>query len=75
MAIQNTCDGCGQPVETPNKIGIVLVRDYCDACKAVVEAYMQARDDLHTALASEWDTGATALREEYGAKLEALPDA
>ena len=48
MAITFTCDGCGRPCGAEaRRIGIAVVRDYCDECAPRIEEYMTALDDLH----------------------------
>jgi hypothetical protein len=75
MATTITCDGCGNGIDgPPEKIGYVLVRDYCAPCAAIVAELGADIDALHTRLANSWREDLETTRAQYRTKLRQLPD-
>lgn len=78
MAVHYACDGCGNPVETPSRRGLVIVREYCDACTNIVDGYLTERDVVHDSISEQWARRMAALQREtverqYGLKLPDVP--
>lgn len=46
MAISFSCDGCGNPVTDPVKIGHITRREYCEECKVIAERFVEAEESL-----------------------------
>jgi hypothetical protein len=44
--IHFSCDGCGEPVETPVKIGKVIEREYCETCAVLAQKFIDAEEAL-----------------------------
>jgi len=75
MATITQCDGCGQPiVGEVRELGLVLRREYCEACHGTAKQFLDEQDALHDRLAKAWMDDLTTLRETYRTKLAQLPD-
>ncbi len=71
MAVKFGCDGCGLAIEKPNVRGMVRQSHYCDDCVPAVDAFLKARDDLHTEIANSFRIRLAALKTEFN---RSLPD-
>ena len=68
MAIIMACDGCETTATYPmvfEEMGVVLKRQYCEACKGEVEQYLRARNELHTDLSEKWYAGLEELDQAF----------
>lgn len=75
MASITICDGCTAVIESgPERIGLVLARDYCPDCAAKVREYGGELDTLHDKCAKAWSGGLARLRAKYEKRLKRLPD-
>ena len=69
--------GCGIYKESSadlNERGLINERLYCDRCVIHVDAYLKARDDLHTKIAMEWSDGMVELAGRFSSLIKRLPD-
>lgn len=69
--------GCGTFEPDRSKLharGIVNEKLYCEKCVVHADAYIESRDELHTALAQDWSEGLAALAAEFSGHLKVLPD-
>ena len=69
--------GCGGFYTTLAELherGIVFPRHYCDGCVVRADTYLEARDELHTRLALEFQEGLSALTVRMGFPKGKLPD-
>jgi hypothetical protein len=78
MAISYSCDGCGEPAESPQRRGLAIVREYCETCIVEVDSYLAARDKIHDNLSAQWIRRMVGLQKEaredrYGLKLPDVP--
>ena len=64
MSTQTICDSCGTPCETVER-GLIKKLDYCGDCAQAVDAYLDARDELHTASVARWDEEMADLRKQF----------
>jgi hypothetical protein len=70
--------GCGHFEPDREKMharGIVNEKLYCEQCVVLVDAYLKARDALHTSLSEEWAHRLAALGNDYSDAVRSLPDA
>lgn len=77
MASREVCDATGKLLEGDfETVKGLSERTYSAEALADVQAYLDARDALHTRLAGEWAWGLLRLREEWRMKYPAgkLPD-
>jgi len=76
MATQTICDGCGNPSEELERLGIIDPLDYCESCHYAVERFLGDRDRLHEDICAEWANRLNALVEEVREKIPTmrLPD-
>ncbi len=79
MAVQFSCDCCGDNIEgKPREFGYAVVRQYCDACAPDIQSYMDNIDALHTKVAEAYREGkercTDGFREAHRATLEGLAD-
>lgn len=76
MAIRYACDACGTSIEKPHIRGQIRGRHYCDTCVPAIDAYLRARDALHTELAATFNERLATIKQEFHAtRPEAkLPD-
>ncbi len=79
MSAFDTCEGCGAFTAAGTqfeKRGLAKRSFYCGDCVSIVDAYLEARDKLHTNVAKAWEEGLTELREDFGGQLSrgSLPD-
>lgn len=67
MAIHHTCDGCGKDIEGSeiHTYGLVRTADYCATCAADVLRFVKARNDLHSAIAADWQHRVELLKKEF----------
>lgn len=69
MALRIICDGgCGANTENPEEFGIrgiAIKRQYCPDCLPVIDAYLKARNDLHTEAAKLFTNGMTTMRTAF----------
>jgi hypothetical protein len=74
MAIRYECDGCGEAVEKPQKVGRFSQKEYCDKCAVVAQEFLDELDKAHTEMAAAWATAVSTIRMPYLGKLKAFPD-
>lgn len=74
MAQVIVCDGCGGAGSNCVKVGHVIRRDYCEACKVRADDYQAEIDALHSRLAEAWRDGLAEIRRTHGSALHSLPD-
>jgi len=65
MTIKFACDGCDTAVDKPHTRGIVKPAHYCDNCVLDIDAYLKARDALHTECAKHFKEKAQTLKDDY----------
>ena len=65
MAIKYSCDGCGQDGTDFKARGLLNIKHYCSKCIDSVDAYLQARDDLHTQIAEAFSQGVVAMKNAW----------
>jgi hypothetical protein len=69
--------GCGhfEPnLEKMHARGIVNEKLYCEQCVVLVDAYLKARDALHTSLSEEWSNQLAALSGNFSDSVRTMPD-
>lgn len=71
MSTRTICDGCGTPGDTQER-GLIKKLDYCADCAKKVDAFLAARDALHTDLVTRWEKSLAKLRKQYADMV--LPD-
>ena len=81
MAVRIVCECGAKQVEKLEDgflvvLGMAELRHYCDTCRIPAEAFLRARDELHTDIQRQWTGGLAALREKYGADMNggSLPE-
>lgn len=74
MASSFSCDGCGNAVEAPAKVGHFMPRDYCPACAPKAEHYLEAEESLRLGLVERFAVERDILISKFGADLASLPD-
>jgi hypothetical protein len=57
MALIIQCDGCYTALEDDavEVRGIVIKRQYCEACAVVADDFSKHRDELHTTVSKKWN--------------------
>lgn len=76
MAISYSCDGCGGPVENPDRVGFVVKRDYCKVCRETAIKFLREEEELRRATHEGFIDARAALIAKYttdGFKLPDLP--
>ena len=65
MPLRYVCE-CGKktaPTEAElHKLGIVIVRYYCDDCVSVAQAFLNGRDGLQDKMQAQWNAGLKRLK-------------
>ena len=74
MAAYFKCDGCGEPVENPVKVGHILQRDYCEKCKEIAERFIGEEEELRKATQTRFVDDRALLIARYQAGNFKLPD-
>ena len=46
MATFFRCDGCGEAVDSPKKVGFVIRREYCESCAAIADEFLREEEEL-----------------------------
>ena len=78
MATFFRCDGCGEGVDSPKKVGFVLKRDYCPACAAIADKFLHEEEALRKVTQERFVVERALLIAKYSAggfKLPDVPDA
>ena len=65
MSISYLCDGCGEPVKTPQERGFIRKRQYCKECVKPVDKWLKERDDLQEKMSLDWQEGLQGFRLEF----------
>lgn len=76
MAVLYQCDGCGEAVSAPHKVGFVVKREYCEKCATVAARFSQEEESLRKATQEKFVDDRAALIARYqvdGFKLPDLP--
>ena len=68
------CDGCGEPVNDPVKVGHVVKRDYCVSCAAIANEFIDAEEVLRRDTQTRFIDERALLIVKYSAGLLKLPD-
>ncbi len=73
------CQGCGSMSSEASEFherGFVTKKRYCARCVKVVDEYLEARDELHTDLATKWSEDLAFLRADIvgNSRVKNLPD-
>lgn len=74
MAIFFKCDGCGQAVESPKKVGFVIRREYCDTCAEIADRFVREEEKLRKAAQERFVDDRALLIARYSAGNFRLPD-
>ena len=77
MGTRYVCDGCQELMPsdaTPQKVGTIKAREYCDKCAVAAEAYMKAVNKAHAELAKQWRVRLEQIRQEFADGCACLPD-
>lgn len=74
MAASYSCDGCGDAITSPLKVGHFLMRDYCAVCAPKAEGFIGAEESLRRELTEHFDVNRKILIEKFRVDLKALPD-
>lgn len=74
MAAAFICDGCGVPIDQPKHVGQALVRDYCEGCELIAQAFVDSEEKLRADLQKQFADAREALIKETLKDLAKLPD-
>ena len=74
MSTSFHCDGCGEPVESPVKVGRVLRREYCEPCAAAANQFVDAEEALRKTTHERFATDRALLISRFSANGFRLPD-
>ena len=74
MASYFVCDGCGNRVDMPKKVGHIVKREYCETCAATAEKFIAEEEALRRAIQEKFVDDRAALIAKYtGFKLPDVP--
>mgnify|MGYP001610618570 FL=1 len=74
MSTSFHCDGCGEPVESPVKVGRVLRREYCEPCAAAANQFVDAEEALRKSTHEKFAADRELLIARFSANDFRLPD-
>lgn len=74
MSSSFICDGCGAPVAEPKRVGQALVRDYCEDCELIAQAFVDSEEKLRVDLQKKFADERETLIREALKDLAKLPD-
>jgi len=74
MASAFSCDGCGEGVAKPKRIGFVIVRDYCEACAKHANTFLDDEEAMRASLVGAFVSQRELLIQQFGANSFRLPD-
>ena len=74
MAVFFKCDGCGEGVDSPRRVGFVLKRDYCPTCAEIADKFLHEEEELRKVTQERFVDERAALIARYGADNFKLPD-
>lgn len=74
MSISFHCDGCGKPVENPEKVGHVTQREYCPGCKEIAEQFVSQEEALREAMQTRFIDDRALLIAKFSEGGFKLPD-
>lgn len=69
-----TCDGCGEPIAEPVKVGHFVFRDYCAPCAETAEHFLAAEESLRRELVESFKVNRDILISKFSVDLTLLPD-
>ena len=74
MATFFRCDGCGEGVDSPKKVGFVIRREYCETCAAVADKFLHEEEELRKATQERFVDERALLIARFSADGFKLPD-
>ena len=74
MSVFFKCDGCGEGVDSPKKVGFVLKRDYCSACAVTADNFLNEEEELRKATQERFVDERAAIIARYSVGNFKLPD-
>jgi len=74
VAVSYSCDGCGCAIKEAKVVGMVIKRDYCEACEKVANAFQEAEEAERLSVATVFKGKREKLIEQYGQSGFKLPD-
>lgn len=74
MAASFTCDGCGANVASPNVVGFVIRRDYCEPCAQEAAQFLADEEAERLAVQVAFHGKREKLLQKYAKTLAKLPD-
>lgn len=54
MSVVHLCDGCRKPTDVSVVVGIIVRREYCEACAVIAREFLQAEDALRVDLVTRF---------------------
>lgn len=74
MAVIHLCDGCGKPAENPERVGVVVKREYCASCVVIAKEFLIAEDALRAELVANFAETRNRMIESASKDGFKLPD-
>jgi len=74
MAISYSCDGCGEAVYVPKKVGHIVKREYCERCAEIADRFVREEEELRKATQERFVDDRALLIVRFSAANFRLPD-
>jgi len=74
MAISYSCDGCGEAVDVPKKVGFIVRREYCERCAEIADRFVREEEELRKSTQERFVDDRALLIVRFSAGNFKLPD-
>jgi len=68
------CDGCGEAVDVPKKVGHIVKREYCERCAEIADRFVREEEELRKATQERFVDDRALLIVRFSAANFRLPD-